>query len=183
MPLVKNYLITTVLLLCIALAQSQGIPGRRVLTENNRQTNTNNSGSNNGRPAGPNSRTSGGDSLAHRSGLEDSITISYKLFDSSRTRYLDSNVLNINTMVTVPFDHLYLGNLGSASRPIIFSPRMAAGFDAGFHAYDAYLFKLNETIPNHKALLRARLFSRYKSGTNLIGIIYTKYKTELEYEL
>ncbi|MEO7312228.1 MAG: putative porin [Chitinophagaceae bacterium] len=102
-------------------------------------------GSNNGHPVGPNSHTSGGDSLSHRTGLEDSITISYRYFDSSRSRFLDSNVLSLVKRIPVPFDNLFLGNLGSAARPVLFTPRMNAGFDAGFHAYDVYQYKLEDT--------------------------------------
>ena len=100
---------------------------------------------NTGRPQGPNSRTSGGDSLTRRTGLEDSITISFRYFDSSRNRQLDSNVLDLYKRIPIPFDHLFLGNLGSATKPILFSPRMNAGFDAGFHAYDVYQYKLEDT--------------------------------------
>ncbi|MBC7872607.1 MAG: hypothetical protein H7Y01_01350 [Ferruginibacter sp.] len=98
-----------------------------------------------GRPLGPNSKTSGGDSLSHRTGLEDSITISYRVFDSNRVSRLDSNVLNLGNRFPVSYDHLFLGNLGSATRPILFSPRMSAGFDPGFHSYDAYQWKLEDT--------------------------------------
>ena len=100
---------------------------------------------NNGRPQGPNSRIKGGDSLAHRTGLEDSVTVSFRYFDSTINRKLDSNVLNLTRRIPIPFDHLFLGNLGSATRPILFTPRMSAGFDPGFHAYDVYQYKLEET--------------------------------------
>jgi Putative porin len=98
-----------------------------------------------GRPQGPNSRIKGGDSLAHRTGLEDSVTVSFRYFDSSINRKLDSNVLNLIKRIPIPFEHLFLGNLGSATRHILFTPRMTAGFDPGFHAYDVYQYKLEET--------------------------------------
>jgi hypothetical protein len=87
----------------------------------------------------------GSDSLQHRNDLADSITISFRYFDSTRPLRLDSNVLNQHRVIMQPYDQLYLGNLGSAARPILFTPRMYAGFDAGFHAYDLYQFRLADT--------------------------------------
>lgn len=85
------------------------------------------------------------DSLQHRTSTEDSITISFKYFDNTHIQKIDTNVLNLNNEFPVPVNYLYLGNLGSASRNILFSPRMSVGFDAGFHAYDIYQYKLEDT--------------------------------------
>lgn len=38
-----------------------------------------------------------------------------------------------------------LGNNGAASYSLIFKPNDEPGFDAGFHAFDIYKFKLEET--------------------------------------
>lgn len=106
----------------------------------------NNSVNNGGRPISPNNRTTGADSgLQKRNSLGDSITISYRYFDSSRIIRLDSNLLHLQSAVSVPYNYLYLGNIGSAARPILFTPRMTPGFDAGFHAYDAYLYTVKDT--------------------------------------
>ncbi|MES2773210.1 MAG: putative porin [Bacteroidota bacterium] len=138
MPLVRILFFSLLVVLCSSVYAQEGATGTGSMR-------TQGGVGNNGRPMGPNSRTSGGDSLTHRTGLEDSITISYRYFDSSRSRQLDSNVLNLVKRIPVPFDHLFLGNLGSATRPILFSPRMTAGFDPGFHAYDVYQYKLEDT--------------------------------------
>ncbi len=128
-----------------------------------------------GRPLPPGSRTSGKDSLQRRNDLADSITISYRFFDSSRQLRLDSNVLNQNRVLVQPYDYLYLGNLGSAARPILFSPHMYAGFDAGFHAYDLYQFRVAGT----RLFQTTKPFSEltYIIGPNLeqsIGILFTQ---------
>lgn len=112
------------------------------------QTNSSdyNSVNTNGRPAGPNNKTTGADSgLQKRNSLGDSITISFRNFDSIRPNRLDSNLLNLSKRVPSPYDYLTLGNLGSAARPILFTPRMTPGFDAGFHAYDVYMYTLQDT--------------------------------------
>lgn len=146
MPLVRFLLLIFFSLICIIVRAQIGGLGYR------------------GGLQGPNSRTTGGDSLQHRTGLEDSLTISFRYLDSIRTQLLDSNVLNLNKYFAVPYNYLYLGNLGSASRPILFTPRMGAGFDAGFHAYDAYQWRLEDT----------RFFQTTRPYTELGYIIASK---------
>ena len=139
MPLVRFLFSILMLLLFAGSARSQ-------LEIQGDQTRQLNRGVNpTGTPRGPNSKTTGGDTLSHRTGLEDSITISFRYFDSSRIRYFDSGVLNLERRFPEPYTHLYLGNLGSASHPILFTPRMNTGFDAGFHAYDLYQWKVEDT--------------------------------------
>lgn len=87
----------------------------------------------------------GGDSLAHRTGLEDSITIRFRYLDSSRYRFMDSSILDFSRRYPIPDNYVYLGNTGSAARSILFDPIMEGGWDAGFHAYDIYRLKLEDT--------------------------------------
>jgi hypothetical protein len=82
------------------------------------------------------------DSLRHRNKLEDSITISYRYLDSAGTYKLDSSIGDFTRRFPVPATHIYLGNLGNASRSLLFSPNFSAGFDPGFHALDIYKWKL-----------------------------------------
>ncbi len=98
-----------------------------------------------GRPTGPASRMQGGDSLKRRDDLADSITIFYRMIDSSRTMGIDSGVSDFYKRFPLPFDHLNIGGLGGASRSLIFSPNVKPGFDAGFHAFDAFRFQLQDT--------------------------------------
>lgn len=87
----------------------------------------------------------GNDSLQHRTGLEDSITITFRYLDSSRLQRFDSSVHDFYDRFPIPSSYVYLGNPGNAARNILFSPILRAGFDAGFHAYDVYRYTIDET--------------------------------------
>ncbi|PZR27341.1 MAG: hypothetical protein DI535_10975 [Citrobacter freundii] len=84
-------------------------------------------------------RAGGGtDSLKRRDKNEDSITISYRYLDSTRTFKFDSSINDFSKRWPIPATNITLGNTGTASRSLIFTPNMEAGFDAGFHAFDIY---------------------------------------------
>lgn len=93
----------------------------------------------------PIKRNKGADSLQHRDPLEDSITISFRYFDSTRSRKLDSSLNDFTTRYPVPVDYVDMGNFGNAARSLVFKPNLQAGFDAGFHSFDIYRYKLPET--------------------------------------
>lgn len=81
----------------------------------------------------------------HRDDLADSITISFRYLDSLKSDKLDSSVSDFNKIYSVPADYVTLGNNGSAAFPILFTPVLKAGWDAGFHAYDLYMYDLENT--------------------------------------
>ena len=85
------------------------------------------------------------DSLKHRTGLEDSITINFRYLDSSRYLKFDSSINDFSKRFLVPADYFTLGNTGSAAKSFLFSPILKAGWDAGFHAYDVYRIKVEDT--------------------------------------
>lgn len=87
----------------------------------------------------------GGDSIAHRTGLEDSITINFRYLDSSRFGKFDSSITDFTKYIPVPWYYAHLGNLGTAANSIVFNPIMGAGFDPGFHNLDLYNFTLAQT--------------------------------------
>jgi hypothetical protein len=90
-----------------------------------------------------NIRSSGtGDSLKHRDRNEDSLTIYYRFLDTARRYKLDSSVNDFTTRFPIPATNIHLGNLGTASRSILFSPKLDPGFDPGFHAFDVYKWKM-----------------------------------------
>ena len=93
----------------------------------------------------PMSSNSGNDSLKRRDNTTDSITIYYRYFDSTRTRNLDSSVNDFYTRFPLPSHYIHLGNLGTAARSLIFQPNTKPGYDAGFHAYDIYRLKVEDT--------------------------------------
>lgn len=87
----------------------------------------------------------GADSLAHRTGMEDSITISFRYLDTSRYGRFDSAFSDFSRRFPIPSDYIYLGNTGNAARSLIFNPIKTAGWDPGFHAYDIYQYNIPET--------------------------------------
>ncbi len=96
-------------------------------------------------PPTPGQSSSGKDSLKHRDNSEDSITIYFRYFDSSRIRFFDSSVSDFTIRYPLPAHYITLGNFGSASRSLLFNPNLKPGFDPGFHAYDIYRFKIADT--------------------------------------
>ena len=81
----------------------------------------------------------------HRDDKKDSITISYKFIDSVRVNRLDSSINDFDKYFPVPSRYQYLGNHGAAAYSLIYAPNLKPGWDAGFHAFDVYRFKLEET--------------------------------------
>lgn len=98
------------------------------------------------RQLGSNLNGGGGsnDSLQHRDKSEDSITISFRYLDSTRSYRLDSSVNDFTKRFPLPGTFINLGNTGTAARSLLFSPRLTAGFDPGFHAFDIYKWKLSD---------------------------------------
>ncbi|QEC69904.1 hypothetical protein FRZ67_22355 [Panacibacter ginsenosidivorans] len=130
----SNYIICffVAMAACISVhAQNDDLPTRRV--------------DNLGRPINPSRKDSASDKLQHRDAYADSITISYHYFDSTKTYKLDSSVSDFYSRYPVSYNYTDLGNFGNAARSIIFSPYMKPGFDAGFHAYDVYKYKVEDT--------------------------------------
>lgn len=84
------------------------------------------------------------DSLLHRTGMEDSATIAFRYLDTARYYFMDSSVNDFYRRWYLPWTHAFLGNTGSASRSLLFSPNMQAGWDHGMHAYDAYIQKIKD---------------------------------------
>ncbi len=90
-------------------------------------------------------RDTGEKKFQQRDDLADSITISYRYMDELRRYTIDSSVNDFDKYFPVPSRYMYLGNNGAAATSLIFTPFTKAGWDAGFHAFDVYRFKLEET--------------------------------------
>jgi hypothetical protein len=84
------------------------------------------------------------DSLKRRDKNEDSITIRFRYLDSTRNYMLDSAIVDITRRFPIPATHIFLGNTGSPSRSILFSPNLQAGWDPGFHSFDNYKWTLDK---------------------------------------
>jgi hypothetical protein len=89
------------------------------------------------------------DSLAlgfeHRDDRKDSISISYKYLDSVRATPLDFSINDFDKYFSIPSTYQALGNNGAAAYSLIYAPYAKAGWDAGFHAFDLYRFKLEDS--------------------------------------
>lgn len=83
--------------------------------------------------------------LQHRNQYEDSITISYHFWDSTKMEKIDSSIDDFYTRFPVPWTNYDLGNFGNASKSFIFRPDMHPGFDEGMHAYDVYRYTKENT--------------------------------------
>jgi len=81
----------------------------------------------------------------HRNDLADSITISYRYLDSLTSRPLDSSINDYGKVFTVPSNYVTLGNNGNAAFPVLFTPFLKPGWDAGFHAFDVYKYTIENT--------------------------------------
>lgn len=86
----------------------------------------------------------GNDSLKRRDKFEDSITVRFRYLDSTRSYQLDSSISDFTRRFPIPATNIYLGNTGSASRSLLFSPFAQAGWDPGFHAFDIYRWSLDK---------------------------------------
>ncbi len=86
-----------------------------------------------------------GDTLKHRDGSEDSITISFRYYDSSHLHKMDSSINDFNKISPLPFTYTDLGNMGTPARSLLFAPRMTTGWDAGFHSMDVFRWTLEGT--------------------------------------
>jgi hypothetical protein len=93
--------------------------------------------------SGGGGKSGAGDSLQHRK--NDTITLNFRFLDSSRLQKLDSSIFDYSRKVPQPPSYVNLGNIGTAARNLSFSPNMRSGWDPGWHAYDLYTFKTDET--------------------------------------
>jgi len=110
----------------------------------------------------------------------DTITITYRLLGEPTDFRLDSSVADFNAAyLSVPASYMFMGNSGAPARNILFTPRMKAGFDAGFHNFDVYGY-------NHD---NARIYNTTKPYSELrylvgsqqeqqIGVMHTQNRTD-----
>ena len=119
--------------------------------------------------------SAGKDSLQKRNSAEDSITINFRFIDSSRLQKFDSSIFDFSRRTGTPWHHVHLGNEGTASRSLLFSPISYSGWDPGFHNLDVYNF----TLPETRFYNTTRPYSEisYLMGgqsEQLIGLLHTQ---------
>ncbi len=90
---------------------------------------------------------SGGDSIQFekRNFSEDSVTLRFRFLDTARYSGTDSSLGDFYQRVPLKQEYIYLGNHGNAIRPILFSPFLKPGWDAGFHAFDPFAVRFDNT--------------------------------------
>ena len=86
----------------------------------------------------------GNDSIRARNRFEDSVTVTVYYLDSVRGSRLDTSIADFSRRFSIAAHHVYLGNLGTATRSILFSPSSRTGWDPGFHAFDVYKWQLEK---------------------------------------
>jgi Putative porin len=113
------------------------------------------------------------DSLQHRKA--DTITLNFRYLDSSRLQKLDSSIQDFSKKVTEPPTYIILGPNGSASKNLVFTPRMQSGFDPGWHAYDLYMYRVEDTRFYHTTKPYTELgFLTGSKQEQLINIVHTQ---------
>jgi len=98
-----------------------------------------------GRPGGGGLSQGKADSLQHRTGMEDSISIRFRTIHSSRFSFFDSTVKDFTLRFPVPWQDVHLGNLGNATESRWFNPRYVSGWDHGMHGFDRYQLTVDDT--------------------------------------
>ena len=83
------------------------------------------------------------DSLQHRK--DDTMSITFRYLDSSRLQKIDSEVYNFYLRYPLQPTYVDFGNIGTASHDLIFNPFMKPGWDGGWHAYDPYVFTVEDS--------------------------------------
>ncbi len=110
------------------------------------------------------------DSLKRRDKNEDSITIRFRYLDSTRNYMLDSSIGDFSRRFPIPATNIFLGNTGSASRSILFSPNFQPGWDPGFHSFDTYKWTLD----------KARFFNTTRPYSELNYMLATRAEQVIE---
>jgi hypothetical protein len=111
----------------------------------------------------------------HRDDLKDTITVTFKYLDSIRNIRIDTNLNDFYKYFSIPATEQYLGNNGNAGYSLIYAPHAKAGWDAGFHAFDAYKY----TLENSRFFKTTKPYTRmnYELGSGkeqVVSIIHTQ---------
>ena len=57
---------------------------------------------------------------------------------------MDSSITDFTRRFPIPATNIFLGNTGTASKSILFSPFLKPGWDPGFHSFDIYKWTLEK---------------------------------------
>lgn len=89
----------------------------------------------------------GGDSLKFekRDPFADSVSIRFKYLDTVRSYTFDSSLIDFYARMPLKPEYVWLGNHGTAVTSLLFKPNQRVGWDPGFHAFDPFAFKIENT--------------------------------------
>ena len=173
MTLKKIPLLTIVILLVSYTLTAQrpmpiGMPRNTGSGNMGNPTNNNNGNNNNGNNSTRNAKISA-DSLKKRDKQEDSITISYSYINNNNRYKLDTNITDASNRYPTKHNYITLGNTGAATKPILFTPNMQAGFTLRPDYYELYKYNLNNN----------RLFTTNRPYTELTYVIASKAEQQI----
>ena len=120
-------------------------------------------------------KDSSGSFLKHRNDLEDSITVFYRNFNSTKNQKLDSSLDDFHKRYILPYYAYDLGNYGSAVKSLLFSPILKPGFDAGFHQFDMYNYSVDNTkFYNTTKPFTVLSYMLGSSSEQIVDIVHTQ---------
>src|SRR5687767_15502301 len=74
---------------------------------------------------------------------DDSLQVKIYSLAAVKPVTFDTSIRDFTTRFPIPATHIYLGNDGSATRSLLFSPQRRTGWDPGFHSHDVYKLTLD----------------------------------------
>ncbi len=167
----KKLILTVLIIINLSLITNQCFSQRTLQTDGVVAPTTNNS-------TNINSRT--GDTAFKKRDLNaDSINIYYTLFNQNKSIQLDTSISDFYSRFPLSYTYNHLGNLGTAATSLIFNPLMQAGFNAGFHQFDAY----NYTLENTKLYQTTKPYTELNytlgsSAEQIINVLHTQNKKD-----
>lgn len=124
-----------------------------------------------------------------RNWADDSVAIRFRYLDTARFYPIDTSIIDYFDKIPMKAEYINLGNNGTATRSLLFSPMMKAGWDPGHHAFDIYAFSIDDTrfLNTNKPFTRLTYLLGSKSEQH-IGVHHTQninpdWNVSLEYRL
>lgn len=124
-----------------------------------------------------------------RNFADETATIRYRYLDSARYRALDSSISDYFSKVPMKAEYVNLGNNGTATRSLLYTPFMKAGWDPGFHAFDPFMFNVEDSrfMTTNKPYTRLTYLLGSRAEQH-IGVMHTQnirqdWNVGLEYRL
>ena len=109
----------------------------------------------------------------------DSISIYYTLYNQTKSNLVDTSISDFYSRFPLSYIYNHLGNLGTAAASLIFNPLLQAGFNAGFHQFDAYNYNLESTKLYQTTKPYTELnYTLGSSAEQIINVLHTQNKKD-----